>query len=88
MSSSELAGVFGEAFAAAVEGLPVGRWSGPIESALGQHLVRVTARREGAAAPFEQARGSVAREWREAERARRVEAATRALLGGYRVVRE
>lgn len=88
VSASELAAVFGEPFAAAVEALPVGRWSGPIASALGQHLVRVTSRREGAVAAFEQVRESVAREWREAERARRVEAATRALVGGYRVVRE
>ncbi|MBK8695033.1 MAG: peptidyl-prolyl cis-trans isomerase [Deltaproteobacteria bacterium] len=88
VTSAELAGVFGEAFAAAVEALPVGPWSGPVASALGQHLVRVGSRREGAVAPFEEARESVAREWREAERTRRVEAATRALLGGYRVVRE
>lgn len=85
---TELAGVFGEAFAAAVEALPVGPWSGPIESALGQHLARVTSRREGSVAPFEAAREAAAREWREAERARRVEAATRALVGGFRVVRE
>ena len=84
----ELAGVFGEGFAAAVEALSVGPWSGPIRSALGQHLVRVTAKRDGSVAPFEAARETVAREWREAERARRVEAATRALLDGFRVVRE
>jgi hypothetical protein len=88
VTSAELAGVFGEAFAASVEALPVGPWSGPIGSALGQHLVQVTARREGSVAPFEAAREAVAREWREAERARRVEAATRALVGGFRVVRE
>ena len=88
VTTAELAGVFGEGFAAAVEALPVGPWSGPVGSALGQHLVRVTAKREGSVAPFEAAREAVAREWREAERARRVEAATRALLGGFRVVRE
>lgn len=87
-STAEVAGVFGDGFAAALDALPTGAWRGPIASALGQHLVRVTARRPGAEAPFEAARDGVARDWREAERARRVDAATRAMVGGFRVVRE
>lgn len=87
-TTAELAGVFGEDFAAAVTALPVGGWRGPIASALGQHLVRVTARRAGGPAPFAAVREAAAREWMAAERARRVEAATRALVGGFRVVRE
>jgi peptidyl-prolyl cis-trans isomerase C len=88
MATTEVAGVFGEAFAAAVDALPVGVWRGPVASALGQHLVRVTARREGGDAPFAAVREAAARDWMTAERERRVEAATRALLRGYRVVRE
>lgn len=39
-----LAKMFGDAFAAAVDALPVGEWSGPLRSAYGFHLVRVEAR--------------------------------------------
>lgn len=84
----EVAGGFGEGFAAALGSLPVGVWSGPIASAHGRHLVRVTSRREGSVTDFAAAREAVTRDWREAERARRLEAATRALVAGYRVVRE
>lgn len=88
VGTAEVAGAFGEAFASALSGAPVGAWSGPIASAHGQHLVRVTARREATEAGFEAAREAVTRDWREAERARRLEAATRELVAGYRVVRE
>jgi hypothetical protein len=86
--AAEVAGVFGEGFAVALAALPAGAWRGPIASPLGQHLVRVTARREATEAPFAEVRAAVARDWREAERARRVEASLRALVGGFRVVRE
>ncbi len=88
VGAAEVGGVFGEGFAAALAGAPVGAWSGPIASAHGQHLVRVTTRREATTATFEAAREAATRDWREAERARRTEAATRALVAGYRVVRE
>ena len=88
VGAAEVAGAFGEGFAAALAGAPLGRWSGPIASAHGQHLVRVTARREAAAASFEGAREAATRDWRDAERARRLEAAARAWVAGYRVVRE
>ncbi len=35
---------FGEGFAEAVTKLPVGKWSGPVSSSLGLHIVRVTGR--------------------------------------------
>jgi parvulin-like peptidyl-prolyl isomerase len=34
--------IFGDAFTAAVDALPAGEWSGPIESSRGWHLVRLT----------------------------------------------
>lgn len=87
-TDAEVRGAFGEGFAAAVAALPVGVWRGPIASPYGQHLVRVTARREGSEGSFEPVRATVTREWTDAERARRVEAATRAVVERYRVVRE
>ncbi len=88
VGTAEVAGVFGEGFATALAGAPAGSWSGPFASAHGQHLVRVTARREATTATFEAAREAATRDWREAERASRTEAATRALIARYRVVRE
>ncbi len=57
-------GVFGPGFFARLEGLPTGRWQGPVESAYGLHLVRIRARREGAVPPLEQVREDVLRRWR------------------------
>lgn len=36
-----IVGIFGSAFAAALQTAPVGRWSGPVPSSFGLHLVRV-----------------------------------------------
>lgn len=70
----EIAGIFGAEFAAAVMALPAGTWHGPVESAFGQHLVRITDRREAQARSFEAVRGTLAEEWR-----RRSEAEAKAL---------
>lgn len=44
VSVTEIARLFGPAFASAVEALSIGGWEGPVESAYGLHLVRVRAR--------------------------------------------
>lgn len=88
LSPAEVAGVFGEGFATALGDVPTGHWVGPLASVHGQHLVRVRGRREGGVAPFDAVRAAVEHQWREAERGRRAESATRALVDGYRVVRE
>ena len=41
-----IARTFGEEFRSAVLSLPVGQWSGPVESGFGLHLVKVTRREE------------------------------------------
>lgn len=41
LSATQLAGQFGEEFAAAIAGCATGRWCGPLRSSYGQHLVRV-----------------------------------------------
>ena len=41
----EIAELFGADFAAALDGLPAGEWHGPLDSALGTHLVQVLNRR-------------------------------------------
>jgi hypothetical protein len=51
-SQRELGGLFGTGFAAAVVGLEVGPWLGPVLSGYGHHLVRVTARTDAALPDF------------------------------------
>ena len=59
-----LANLFGAAFAQAVLALPAGRWSGPIESGYGLHLVKVTAVSPPQARPFAEVHERLAEEWR------------------------
>ena len=59
-----IAGVFGAEFARTVIQLSPGEWQGPIESPFGLHLVRITARREPQARPFEAVRDSLVEDWR------------------------
>lgn len=59
-----LTNLFGAAFAQAVLALPAGRWSGPIESGYGLHLVKVTAVSSPQARPFAEVRERLAEEWR------------------------
>jgi hypothetical protein len=79
---------FGTTFADSLSKLPTNEWSGPIRSAFGAHLVRVTAYVPGALPALETVRVLVAREW---ENERRVAARTesyRKLRDHYHVVIE
>jgi parvulin-like peptidyl-prolyl isomerase len=58
-----IAQIFGPDFADAIEKAPVGRWSGPVVSAFGLHLVRVGERKMGRIPDLAEARDRVAREW-------------------------
>jgi parvulin-like peptidyl-prolyl isomerase len=85
---SDVARVFGEAFAAKVVSLAPGTWAGPIESGYGLHLVEVTGRVEGRLPDLPEVRAAVEREWRTAQRKERSEALFRKLLARYKVVLE
>jgi hypothetical protein len=54
---------FGRDFAAELGKLPLDTWAGPLPSAFGQHLVRVTARTPAHTPPLAEVRAAVAREW-------------------------
>lgn len=54
------------AFFARIEGLPGGTWSGPVSSAFGRHLLRLTARDPGGMPSYEDLRGIVEQDWRSA----------------------
>jgi hypothetical protein len=63
-TQQSIAGPFGPEFARAVFALEPGAWSGPIESAYGLHLVRISARQEARSRPLSQVRDRVVDEWR------------------------
>ncbi len=58
----DLALKFGDAFAAALDSIPVGQWSGPVESGYGLHLVLIRERVPGSIPPFAEVRNVVLRE--------------------------
>jgi len=62
VSVRDVARIFGETFAAQVDSVPVGSWSGPFMSYQGAHLVYVSNRRQAALQPFADAREAVTRE--------------------------
>ena len=66
---------FGPDFAAAVFDAPFDEWSGPIESGLGFHTVRVTQKTKGIAPPLDEVREAALDAWRR-EESKRVLAAT------------
>ncbi|MGE0031993.1 MAG: peptidyl-prolyl cis-trans isomerase [Steroidobacteraceae bacterium] len=78
-----IAGVFGQAFAEAVIALDPGPWRGPVESAFGLHLVRITARREAQPRAFEAVRESLAVEWQRRKEAEAKRDYFRGLLDRY-----
>ena len=80
LATHDVERLFGEAFTARVAGLPVGRWSGPVESGYGLHLVLVRERTPARLPDLAEVRDAVANEWRAARR----EKANRAFYDGLR----
>lgn len=68
-SLREIGRVFGGTFAAKVAKLAPGRWSGPVESGFGLHLVFVEQHESGRPARLDEVREAVRSDWRDARRA-------------------
>jgi parvulin-like peptidyl-prolyl isomerase len=79
---------FGPEFAERVFALPVGRWSGPLASAYGSHLVWVYERRPEELLPFEQVRDSLRYAVLSERREQALTRALEQLRAGVRVVVE
>lgn len=84
-SASAIDGLFGSGFHAALAGLPLETWAGPVESAYGQHLVRVNTRSEAKLPALAEIRPRVEAEWRATRAEEMRDAFGDALLGRYRV---
>ena len=84
-SAGDLAAQFGDGFAAALADVSLGRWLGPVESAYGQHLVRIDAREDGARATLEQVRAEIERDVRYARAAKASDELYARLRARYRV---
>ena len=67
-SQAEVARIFGAEFAEALMKQPVGKWSGPIPSGYGVHLVRLETLTPGGARTLDDVRPLVEREWANAKR--------------------
>lgn len=63
LRESEVARLFGTVFTDDLQGLEAGRWSGPVESGFGLHLVFIEERIEGRPPGLEEVRDAVQREW-------------------------
>ncbi len=87
-TASEIAKMFGRAFAERVSGLPVGEWSGPVESGYGLHLVLVSERSEDRMPELAEVREAVTRDWRVREREQTNDEIFQKLREKYRVVVE
>lgn len=74
---------YGDAFAAKLIGLPKGKWSGPISSGFGLHLVRVDTVSAVGQPKLAEVRQRVENDWRSATRVARENQAYQALLDGY-----
>lgn len=84
-SSHDLSKVFGEPFARAVTTLPTNRWSPPIASPYGLHLVWVSGRSGGSLPALDAVRARVLRAYRAERRAQYLERMVGALRAAYEV---
>ena len=78
---------FGMGFYDALAAAPEGRWSGPVESTYGPHLVKVLARSNGGRPTLDAVRAKVLEAWRREQAQVLRNAQFDALVARYRIVR-
>ena len=66
-TSQAIDGAFGKGFFDRLGRVPPGEWAGPVASAYGVHLVRVSERLPGGLPPLEKVRNAVLRDWKAAK---------------------
>ena len=88
MPVPEIGRNFGGNVAAALEAGAVGRWSGPVPSTYGWHLLRVDARGEARLPPFEELRPALRAEWVAQRRREALDVFVAGLVSRYAVTVE
>lgn len=88
LPSSEIARQFGTTFAARLSALSLGQWHGPIESAYGMHLVRISERTAPRLPALAEVREAARREWDNTRRLQSNENFYQTLLQRYTVTVE
>ena len=83
-----MARLFGGAFADSLVAAKVGRWTGPVESGYGLHLVHVIEITPAEVSPLVEIEDEVAREWRSREERTTREELIQSLIDQYEVVIE
>jgi len=79
---------FGDSFAEQLEGLPVGKWSGPVSSTFGWHLVRVRQKVPPTLPPLESVQEEVLRDWQREQRQKLAQENYQKLQARYDVIFE
>ena len=82
---SEVARLFGSMFTDGLHGLESGRWSGPVESGFGLHLVFIESREAGRVPELVEVRDAVQREWLSQRRQQAVDMLYERLAENYSV---
>ncbi|WP_353646090.1 peptidylprolyl isomerase [Mesorhizobium sp. WSM2239] len=86
METDKIAANFGAEFAEALIAAPAGRWTGPLTSTFGQHLVFVDDRTEKRDPTLDEVRDLVLREWQSAKRRTIADERYGAMRADYRVI--
>jgi hypothetical protein len=81
----DIESAFGAELATALDTLPLDRWSGPVRSTYGWHLVQVTARTAGSVPDLAAIRPAVLADWQESQRRAALAASVAVLRAKYRV---
>ena len=87
-SKSSISQIFGREFADALRNATPGQWTGPVKSAFGFHIVRVSEYKTGRIPALDEVRDAVAREWANDKRKARQDARFNELQKRYQVTIE
>ncbi|NNJ65193.1 MAG: peptidyl-prolyl cis-trans isomerase [Xanthomonadales bacterium] len=85
LSEGEVARLFGTVFTDGLQGIEPGRWSGPVESGFGLHLVFIEDRVAGRAPALDEVRDAVQREWLSQRRREAVDGLYERLARNYAI---
>lgn len=84
-TAREISDLFGKQFEIEISMLPIGHWSGPIQSGYGLHFVRIAAKTDGSNPSLKEVREDVRREWLNAKQNEAKKKFYDELLSGYTV---